>query len=194
MNKSSDFILASASPRRKKLLREAGYSFDIIPSQVDESAFPTEGIASDEHTMLLAAAKARNVANTHPDRLVLGADTIVDLNGQIIGKPRDAAHAEQITRDLFSEPHKVITGLALVRLSDNLEIIRHAVTTVYPRKLTEQQIADHIAAGDWQGKAGAYGIQETGDEFVERIEGSFTNVIGLPLELVKELLDPLLSE
>ena len=184
----TQFILASASPRRKLLLTQAGYTFDIIPSQVDESEFSTDGITSQEYTMQLALAKAMDIAQKHPNRLVMGGDTVVDLNGRIIGKPDDADHAEEITRALFSQPHLVITGLALIRIADSTEIVRSVTTTVYPRKLTEQQIADHIKAGDWQGKAGAYGIQETGDEFVEKIEGSFTNVIGLPMELTKELL------
>ena len=191
-NTDSRFILASASPRRKDLLNDAGYSFDVIPSDVDESAFSSEGITSQEHTMQLALAKAINIADKHPDKLVMGADTIVDLKGEIIGKPRDAAHAEEITRALFSQPHLVITGVALVRIADNTEIVKAVTTTVYPQKLTEQQITDHIKFGNWKGKAGAYGIQETGDQFVERIEGSFTNVIGLPMELVDEQLQPLL--
>lgn len=185
------FILASASPRRKQLLEEAGLQFETIVSDVDESLFSTDGVTSTEHTMILALEKAKDVAKKHPNKLVMGADTVVDCNGLIIGKPDNAAHAEQITRILFSDPHKVITGVALVRISDNTEIIEAATTVVYPRMLTEEQIANHITNGNWQGKAGAYGIQETGDEFVERIEGSYTNVIGLPMELVKQLLKKL---
>ena len=194
MGKNNEkFILASASPRRKLLLKEAGYEFEIVVSDVDESKFATEGagITSTSHTMELALAKAKDVAVKYPDRLVMGADTVVDFEGKIIGKPEDATHAEEITRMLFSAPHEVITGIALVKLSDNTEIIRAAVTKVYPKKLSEQQIAEHITNGLWKGKAGAYGIQETGDEFVERIEGSFTNVIGLPMELVGEIFSSL---
>jgi septum formation protein len=182
------FILASASPRRKELLHEAGMDFKTIVSDVDESLFPTEGVTSVQHTMTLALEKAKDVAKKFPDQLVMGADTVVDHDGMIIGKPEDAAHAEEITRMLFSEPHEVITGVALVRIADNTEIVEAATTVVYPKMLTEEQIKDHIKNGNWQGKAGAYGIQDTGDEFVERIEGSFTNVIGLPMELVKQML------
>ncbi len=182
------FILASASPRRKILLEEAGFDFETIVSDVDESLFSTDGVTSTEHTKILALEKAKDVARKYPDKLVMGADTVVDFNGLIIGKPEDAADAEKITRMLFSEPHEVITGVALVRIADNTEIVEAVTTVVYPRKLSEEQIADHITNGCWEGKAGAYGIQETGDEFVERIEGSFTNVIGLPMELVKEML------
>ena len=182
------FILASASPRRKLLLERAGYRFDIICSNIDESTFDTAGADSVDHTKQLALAKANDVAQKYPARFVLGADTVVDFNGKIIGKPEDAAHAEQITRLLFSAPHKVITGIALVNIDRSLEIVEADTTIVYPKALTEQQIAEHIRKEDWKGKAGAYGIQETGDEFVERIEGSFTNVIGLPMELIEELL------
>jgi len=183
------FILASASPRRKELLEQAGFNFQTIVSDVDESLFSTDGVTSAEHTMTLALEKAKDVASKHPDKLVMGADTVVDCNGLIIGKPEDAEDAEEITRMLFSQPHEVITGLALVRLSDNTEIVKSVTTIVYPKDLTEQQIADHIEFGNWKGKAGAYGIQDTGDKFVDRIEGSFTNVIGLPMELVKQLLE-----
>lgn len=181
-------VLASASPRRKDLLTQAGYVFDVVASEIDEETFSPDGYSSTRYTELLALAKARCVAPKYPERLVLGADTIVDCEGEIIGKPVDERDAERITRKLFSRPHEVITGLALVRLADGLEIVRSDVTTVYPRKLSDEQIAGHIAGRTWEGKAGAYGIQETGDEFVERIEGSFTNVMGLPMELLQQLL------
>ena len=186
--RTSQFILASASPRRRDLLRKAGYCFEIVPSEVDESAYEAEGITSQEHTRILALAKAKDVAERFPNAIVLGSDTVVDLDGEIIGKPDDAGHAEEITRKLFSKPHKVITGLALVCVEKHIEIVEADTTIVYPRKLTEAQIADHIQNGQWQGKAGAYGIQETGDEFVDRIDGSFTNVMGLPMELTQSLL------
>lgn len=183
-----NFILASASPRRKTLLQKAGCRFTVVVSNVDESKFSTVSITSVEHTKLLALAKANDVAKRYTTKLVMGADTVVDFNGSIIGKPKDAAHAEQITRMLFSRPHDVITSVALVRIADGTEIVETAITKVFPKQLTEEQIADHIKNGKWQGKAGAYGIQETGDRFVERVEGSFTNVIGLPMELVEQML------
>jgi len=182
------FILASASPRRRQLLAQAGYKFKVIPSDIDESAFPIAGTSACEYAKRLALAKARNVAERFPDCLVISADTVVDFNGEIIGKPADAKEAEQITRKLFSAPHKVITGVAIVRLSDNIEIIDNDTTIVYPKKLTDEQITKHIKSSLWRNKAGAYAIKETGDEFVERIEGSLTNVMGLPMELLQRLL------
>ncbi len=181
-------ILASSSPRRKQLLAEAGYKFTIVCPDVDESAFDTEGISPCEYAERLAVAKARSVAGKFPDSLVIGADTVADFEGEIIGKPADAKEAEEITRKLFSGPHKVITAVAIVRESRGTEIVESDSTTVYPKKLTESQIAEHIKGGSWRGKAGAYAIQEGGDEFIERIEGSLTNVMGLPMELVQRLL------
>ena len=186
---ASRIILASASPRRRELLAQAGYRFEVVPSDVDESAFEG-GISSPrEHAEALALAKAQSVARRYPEALVIGADTIVDYDGQIIGKAADAGEAEAITRKLFSKPHKVITGLALVRLRDNTQVVRSAVTIIYPRKMTDEQIAEHITGGSWEGKAGAYAIQETGDEFVDHIDGSLTNVMGLPMELLQQLLN-----
>jgi len=181
-------ILASASPRRKKLLAEAGYKFISVTPDIDELAFPTEGHNACEYAKTLALAKAKSVAEKNPDCLVIGADTVVDFDGEIIGKPIDAKDAERITRKLFSAPHKVITGLAIIRLSDSIEIVESDTTTVYPKKMTAEQIAAHIKSESWRDKAGAYAIQETSDEFVEKIEGSLTNVMGLPMELLQRLL------
>jgi septum formation protein len=164
----ASIILASASPRRRQLLTEAGYEFTVVVPEIDESAFEAVGIEAGEYAKKLALAKANSVAQTYPDRLVLGADTVVDFEGTIIGKPADAEDAERITRKLFSAPHKVITGA-----------------------LTAGQIAEHIRTGSWRGKAGAYAIKEAGDEFIERIEGSLTNVMGLPMERLKSLLSGL---
>jgi septum formation protein len=182
------FILASVSPRRKQLLAEAGYKFTVVRPDINESAFPVEGIEACEYAERLALAKAKYVAQKYPDSLVIGADTVVDFEGQIIGKPTDAKQAEQITKKLFSRPHKVITGIAIVRLSDGIELSECDTTTVYPKRLTSEQIAEHIESESWRDKAGAYAIKENGDEFVERIEGSLTNVMGLPMELLQRLL------
>jgi len=182
------FILASASPRRKQLLAEAGYEFAVFPPEVDESAFLAEGVSPREYAERLALAKARNVAGKFPDSLVIGTDTVVDFDGETIGKPSNADEAEKITRKLFSKPHKVITAVAIVRESDGIELAESDSTTVYPKKMSDEQIAKHIKSKSWQDKAGAYAIQEDGDEFIERIEGSLTNVMGLPMELLQRLL------
>jgi septum formation protein len=184
---SVSIILASRSPRRKELLSEASYEFTTVWPDVDESDFDTEGISPCEYAERLALAKAKSVAGKFPDSLVIGADTVADFEGRIVGKPADAKDAEKITRMLFSRPHKVITAVAIVQESRGTEIVESDSTTIYPKKLTESQIAEHIKGGSWLGKAGAYAISEQ-DEFVERIEGSLTNVMGLPMELVQRLL------
>ena len=171
------------------MLAEAGYELRVVAPEVEESAFLSEGIGPCEYAEQLALAKAKDVAAKYPDDLVIGADTIVDFDGQIIGKPADAKEAEQITRKLFSRPHKVITAVAVVRLSDNTELVESNSTTVYPKKMSDEQIAEHIRGKSWEDKAGAYAIKEQGDEFVEKIEGSLTNVMGLPMELLERMLE-----
>jgi septum formation protein len=185
---TAPLILASASPRRRQLLSEAGYEFLVVPPDVDESAFNTSDAEPAEYAKRLALAKAKSVALKHPDSYIIGADTIVDFQGRIIGKAADANEAEQITRKLFSAPHKVITGIAVVRLCNGTQLVRSDSTTVYPKKMTAKQIAEHVKGGSWRDKAGAYAIKEVGDEFIERIEGSLTNVMGMPMELLESLL------
>jgi len=184
----AQIVLASTSPRRKQLLTEAGYEFAVCPPDIDESAYVSEHIGPCEYAERLAAAKARSVAGRFPDSLVIGADTIADFNGEIIGKPADSKEAEQIIRKLFSAPHRVVTAVSIVRISDGTELVQSDITIVYPKKMSEEQISKHIKSQSWRGKAGAYAIQETGDEFVERIEGSLTNVMGLPMELLRAML------
>ncbi|MDD5326242.1 MAG: Maf family protein [Phycisphaerae bacterium] len=188
MQRSANIILASVSPRRKQLLTEAGYEFTVVPPGIDESAFTFEGITVCEYAERLALAKAKAVADRFPNSLVIGADTVAESQGEIIGKAADAKDAERITRKLFSQPHKVITGVAIVRVSAGAEIVESDTTIVYPKRLTDEQIAEHIESGTWRDKAGAYAIQESGDEFIEKIDGSMTNVMGLPMELLELML------
>jgi septum formation protein len=169
------------------LLAEAGYKFKVIPSSVDEAIFPAERINPVEYAKQLALAKAMDVAKKFPNHLVIGADTVIDFDGRIVGKPADAKDAETIVRMLFSKPHKVITGFALVCLTRKLQVVEADTTVVYPKKLTDAQIAEHIASGIWKDKAGAYAIREEGDPFVDHVEGSLTNVMGLPMELFQHI-------
>ena len=181
-------ILASTSPRRRELLAEAGYKFSVVAPDVNEPDYPADRSSPSEYAKCLALAKAKSVADNYPDRLVIGGDTVVDFNGQIIGKPTDAKDAQQITKKLFSCTHKVVTAIAVLRLSDNTEITATETTIIYPKKVTSQQIAAHIKGQSWRNKAGAYAIREDGDEFIERIDGSLTNVMGMPMELLEQLL------
>lgn len=187
-SKFPPLVLASGSPRRRQLMAEAGYRFTVVVPGVDESAFSADGIGVCEYAKRLALAKANKVASKYPSSLVIAADTVVDFEGQIIGKAADAREAQKITEKLFSTTHKVITAIAIVRFDDETKLVRSDTTTVYPKKMTARQIAEHIGGGSWRDKAGAYAIQETGDEFVEKIEGSMTNVMGLPMELLESML------
>ncbi|MHC4149753.1 MAG: Maf family protein [Planctomycetota bacterium] len=189
----TSIILASTSPRRRELLAGAGYKFLAVAPDIDESDFVDERVGACGYAERLALAKAMSVAGKFPHRFVIGADTVVDFNGQIIGKAADAEEAEQITRKLFSGPHKVVTGIAIVKLGDGLEIVESDVTTVYPKKMSQEQVQAHIRSGAWRDKAGAYAIQEGGDEFIERIEGSLTNVMGLPMELLAQMLEGIID-
>jgi len=180
-------ILASSSPRRKELLQEAGYTFTIKIPDVDEEAFTEANFTPKKHAEQLALTKADSIAKECPDALIIGADTVVDLNGRMIGKPKDADDARNILNKLSSSIHKVITGLALICVSGDIKIVRSDSTTIYPRKMTESQIDKVIKSGLWRNKSGACSIEDFG-AFVEKIEGSLTNVIELPLELLHQSL------
>ncbi len=189
---TSQIILASASPRRQELLAQVVREFKVVASGIDETAFSTTNISPIDYSKKLALAKADDVAARFPGHLVIGADTVVDFDGRIIGKPRDSKDAEAITKMLFSKPHRVITTLALVRKTNPIRIVETETTAVYPKKLTDSQIAAHVASGVWRDKAGAYAIADKDDPFIDHIDGSLTNVMGLPLELLNRLLQQII--
>ena len=180
-------ILASASPRRQQLLRAGGYVFTVRPSAVDESDVPP-GLAPGEVAEALARAKAQDVAAAFPDDVVLGADTVVEFLGQMLGKPRDAADAQRILRLLSGTIHSVITGVAVVHAAGSLFLHARVISTVEMRQLSDQELAEYIASRQWEGKAGAYGIQDP-DPFVTRTSGCQTNIVGLPMHTTAELLE-----
>ncbi|HKQ47340.1 MAG TPA: Maf family protein [Phycisphaerae bacterium] len=180
-------ILASASPRRAELLRAAGYRFKVVhpPLEEPDELHPHVDVAS--HAESLAFFKASSIAVDHPDATILAADTITVLGEEIFGKPADRADALRTLRALSGTLHSVITGVALLHPRSEHRLINHAVTTVRVRPLSDSTIETYLDTGQWQGKAGAYGIQDEGDPFVEKTEGSFTNVVGLPMELLAEM-------
>ena len=183
---SSAIILASASPRRAELLETAGIPFVVVPGHIDETPLPGE--APVEHVLRLAEEKAREVAKREPGRFFIGADTIVLCAGEIMGKPRDGADAERMLRKLSGTGHEVITGFAVYDGASNVALCRAVTTRVYFKPLTDAEIRAYIATGCPMDKAGAYAIQGGAAHMVERIEGSYTNVVGLPLcEVVEEL-------
>ena len=177
-------ILASASPRRAQLLTAAGIRFETRVADVDES--PLEGELPDAYVQRLAREKAEAVARTAPGRLVLGADTTVVVDGRILAKPGDAAEASQMLEQLAGRPHEVLTGVALA--GPNGPAVGVASTAVWFAPMTSEDIAWYVETGEWHDKAGAYGIQGRISRFVARVEGSYTNVVGLPVSLVCGLL------
>ena len=181
-------ILASASPRRAELLREHGYEFEIIRSPLPEPVQFLPGLSPLERAEASSEFKARSVAKLVAVGWVLAADTIASLGGRIFGKPADRDDARRILQALWGTTHQVITGVTLLDASNGATLIRHDSTDVTMRRLSEREIEDYLDSGAWEGKAGAYGIQDQGDAFVERIDGSFTNVVGLPMELLAKML------
>ncbi len=179
-------ILASASPRRMELLASAGIRFDVSVSNVAEDVLPGE--APRDHVMRLARDKAIEVAAHTEGRFFVGADTIVACDDEIMGKPCDAADAERMLRKLSGVPHSVITGFAVYDKARDGLLCDAVETRVYFKHLRDEEIAAYIATGCPMDKAGAYAIQGGAAHMVERIDGSYTNVVGLPLCEVVEAL------
>ncbi|WP_061707024.1 Maf family protein [Pseudenterobacter timonensis] len=181
----TSLYLASGSPRRQELLTTLGVSFERIVTGIEEMR--AEGESAQQYVSRLAREKARaGVAQTPRDLPVLGADTIVILNGEVLEKPRDAAHAAQMLRKLSGQTHQVMTAVALADSQHVLDCL--VVTDVTFRVLTDEEIAGYIASGEPMDKAGAYGIQGLGGCFVRKINGSYHAVVGLPLVETYELL------
>lgn len=189
--KTSQFplILASGSPRRRELLAQAGYRFEVVPPTLSEPRIvPGPHVWPTGCAEALAYFKAASVARRYPDRLVIGADTVVVHGQTMVGKPADLADARRILTCLFDGPNEVITGLAILHLNRHHRIITHDSTTLDMRAMTERELEDYLASGAWQDKAGAYALQEGGDKFVRQMVGSETNVVGLPMEKLAEVL------
>jgi septum formation protein len=180
-------ILASGSPRRRELLTQIGVSFTVQPSQATENVPP--GTNPVEMVKELALRKAREVAGASPAHWVLGADTIVVLDGQVLGKPADAQDAASMLQRLSGRRHQVLTGVALV--GPGGQWVDYAETIVWMRPLTQEEIEAYVATGEPLDKAGAYGIQGRAAAFVPRIEGCYYNVVGLPLALLSQKLHEL---
>jgi septum formation protein len=179
-------ILASASPRRRQLLTEAGFAFEIHPADIDEDLYPP-CLSAGDLAQWLATQKAAVVANRFPDAVVLAADTVVALGEQLLGKPVDVEHARQMLQTLSGTTHYVTTGIAVVCEADQFAREARSESTVQMRKMSRQEIDDYVATRQWEGKAGGYGIQDK-DPFVTRISGDLTNIVGLPMERTIALL------
>lgn len=176
---SQKLILASQSPRRAQLLHLVGFDFEVIPSRFDEDSVRVEDPV--EHVRLLSQAKAQQVAAQVERGIVIGADTVVVLNGEILGKPRDEEEARTMLRRLAGRSHQVYTGFALVDRPSNRIITDYEMTTVHFRPLADWEIERYVRTQSPLDKAGAYGIQDQSAVFADRIEGCFYNVVGFPL-------------
>lgn len=195
-------ILASASPRRQELLRAAGIAFSVQPTDIAE--VPEEGELPTACAERLAREKALTVADSHPHDFVLGADTIVVVDNQILGKPRDASDAARMLRSLSGRNHLVTTGVCLVTPmekaspsqsatkqsgpSTRITVVRSETTIVTMTPITEDEIRSYVATGEPMDKAGAYAIQGMASRWISRIEGDYSNVVGLPVSLVCRML------
>ena len=176
-------ILASASPRRSELLRQLGMNFTVVPS--DATEIHDDQLTAREISQLNAYRKARAVAKKFPDALVLGADTLVYLGTTLFGKPADLEAAYRMLERLSGRTHEVITAICLLHLRTHHQKLFYESTAVTFRPLDEVQIRRYLGKVNTLDKAGAYGIQEEGDWLVEKISGSYTNVVGLPVERLR---------
>ena len=179
-------ILASASPRRKELLTLAGYKFCVKEANINESTLPAE----DAKMLVsrLALEKALNIANQYPDNLVIGADTVVVLDQEILGKPKDPLHAIEMLMRMQGRSHQVVSAFALVGKNAKIELVEVHESTVTFAKLTQQEIEEYVKSGEPLDKAGAYGAQGLGAKLIKSIEGSYTNVVGLNISALTEVL------
>ena len=176
-------VLASTSPQRRAILDQLRIPFEVVaPAYVEEDP---PGLEPEELVRAHAEGKARSV---HADgRVTLGVDTAVVLEGRVYGKPEGAPDAERMLNDLSGRTHTVVSGLCL--LGPGLELVRHALTNVTFRPVAPELVAAYLASGEWEGRAGAYAIQGLGGRLVERIDGDYLNVVGLPGALLVALLE-----
>ena len=177
-------VLASASPRRQELLRTAGIAFEVQPAHIPED--PRPGELAKDCAERLAQEKALAVSRNRPQDIVLGADTVVVIDGQILGKPTDPADATRMLRMLSGREHQVITGVCIV--ASGRPSLASETTKVTMSEIPEKEIADYVATGEPMDKAGAYAIQGIASRWIPRIEGDYSNVVGLPVALVYRML------
>jgi septum formation protein len=186
-------VLASASPRRQELISLLGLPVRILPSRVDEDTpdhWSPSQIVEGLSARKAFAVKEELLSTDDDDScIIVGSDTIVVLNGKVMGKPRDVREAEQMLRQLAGETHEVYTGVTCFRVTDAKTVTTHRITKVKMRNLTSDQISRYVATGEPMDKAGAYGIQEIGSLLVESIEGCYFNVVGLPVSLLAIMLE-----
>jgi septum formation protein len=182
----SPLILASASPRRIDLLQAAGFELEVIPASIEE--LNCNYLTPGELTLFNAFQKAVSVARRFRHRIIIGADTVVALDSQIFGKPRDLEDASRMLLELVGKTHEVVTGVVLIEVATKRWVADTTHTAVTFRQLSRPQIEEYLKIAEPLDKAGAYAAQSSPELIIERTEGSFTNVMGLPMEFVKEAL------
>ncbi|MBU5335255.1 Maf family protein [Intestinibacter bartlettii] len=181
-----EIILASASPRRKEILQNTKLKFEIEKSDIEEIILENE--SPEDMVVRLAYEKAFDVAKKNKDKLVIGADTIVALDNEVLGKPKDKQEAYQMIKKLSNKTHKVITGISLINLKENKVIKDYVVSCVTFKDLSDDSIKDYINTNESLDKAGAYGIQGYGALLVKTIQGDYFNIVGLPISRLSDLL------
>lgn len=181
-----NIILASGSPRRKEILENTNLQFSVITSDIDERIFENE--EPIQLVLRLAFEKCMSVAQNNPSDLVIGADTIVVLDNEILGKPKNEEEAFNTLSKLSNREHQVITGMSIVNLENEKKIVDYAISNVKFKKLTDQDIKDYISTKECLDKAGSYGIQGYGALLVEEIKGDYFNIVGLPISKLSDIL------
>jgi septum formation protein len=187
----TEFILASASPRRKELLAILGQEFDVVVSNTDESSVSKDIPASlyVQELALLKAGAAAKVVLKNKNAVVISADTIVTLDGEILGKPSDRASAYKMLSSLSGRAHEVYTGYCIMRIADGKTVCNSVKTQVWFKELSEEKINSYIDSGEPMDKAGAYGIQGKGSLLISKIDGDYFNVVGLPISALSDTLE-----
>ena len=187
----TEFVLASASPRRKELLEKMGLQFSIVVSEADESTVSRDipvNLYVQELALLKASATAKMLLR-NKKALIIAADTIVTLDGEILGKPDGEDGAKKMLSSLSGRTHEVYTGYCVMRISDGKTVCNSVKTEVKFKTLTEQKIRSYIESGEPMDKAGAYGIQGLGSMLIEKINGDYFNVVGLPVSALADTLE-----
>ena len=180
-------ILASTSPRRRELLALLGIAFEIVAPAAKE--IPSPGLSPREQAKQFALDKARSIARRHPDDLVLGSDTVIEIDGTLVGKPQDLDDAESMLRQLRGRSHQVHTGIALIHEAACVTVVRVETALVRMTPFTDHELRRYLETEESLGKAGAYSIQGEGARFIEKIEGDYPTIVGLPLRQTADLLE-----
>lgn len=186
------FVLASNSPRRIDLLRSLGYEFDIIPHEIEEDV--CGDILPSELVQNLAFLKANDVAKRVEDAIIIAADTVVSCKKTILGKPKDIHDAKRMLSMLSDSEHDIISGICMINMPLKKKLLRIERTYIKIRHIPEEEIDAYIKTGEPLDKAGAYAIQGEGKKFIEKIDGSYTNAVGLPLEIIREMLNNIIND